>query len=498
MLHRIISKLRPNFTTLTHRSVFIWLLLTALFIRFPFFFRDYIDRDESTFILMGQSWVNGYLPYVELWDLKPPLTYLFFAGIIALFGKSFIAIRLIGTLLVASTAFFTYRIGETTTNSKKLSFWAAMGCVALQSMFGSLQGVMSEHISIAFFMPALYFLLKYKQWYWYLGIGLLFGISVMAKLNMAYAILFLGIYILYWHFRKRQFWIGTRNAILYGAGILSIIFLSLAPYYLENKELLWWNSVVLAPLEYSAARRYSFLKMAPICIITIGFLWLSHKKKIVDFSSKNIQLLTITIVGIVFSFVQGGRVNGHYLIQLHPISILFIAIAISSIKFLKRFNYTPYVLFLLFLLPMEAYLEYVAIVKHKIEKHTFFNGEGISVPNYIKENALDTSNILFLEYHIGYWMLDTKPPTKAATHPSNLCRDETFQFYDNPRATSLEELQYIIKELQPKTIVTRKNRAVFDKKEEEENRYMNAVLARYYTPIKTVEKAVIYQRLKGQ
>jgi len=30
----------------------VFLFLAALFIRFPFFFRDYIDRDESTFILM--------------------------------------------------------------------------------------------------------------------------------------------------------------------------------------------------------------------------------------------------------------------------------------------------------------------------------------------------------------------------------------------------------------------------------------------------------------
>ena len=71
--------------------------VAALLIRLPFFFRDCIDRDESTFILLGQSWVDGFLPYTQLWDLKPPLVFLFFAIIIQIFGKSYIAIRLFGT-----------------------------------------------------------------------------------------------------------------------------------------------------------------------------------------------------------------------------------------------------------------------------------------------------------------------------------------------------------------------------------------------------------------
>ncbi|TNF72398.1 MAG: glycosyltransferase, partial [Bacteroidetes bacterium] len=56
----------------------LWFLLLAFWIRFPFFFRDYIDRDESTFILLAQSLVEGNLPYTELWDLKPPLLFALF------------------------------------------------------------------------------------------------------------------------------------------------------------------------------------------------------------------------------------------------------------------------------------------------------------------------------------------------------------------------------------------------------------------------------------
>ena len=49
-------------------AVFMFALLLdlALLTRFPFFFHDVINWDESTFILVGQSIIDGHLPYVTL------------------------------------------------------------------------------------------------------------------------------------------------------------------------------------------------------------------------------------------------------------------------------------------------------------------------------------------------------------------------------------------------------------------------------------------------
>lgn len=495
MLKKLIDYLTPHYSSLKNRTVFLLLLLVAFFIRFPFFFRDYIDRDESTFILMGQSWVNGHLPYTELWDLKPPMAFLFFAGIIYTFGKSFLAIRFFGTVLVAITAFFTYKIGEKTA-SKKIGFWSSVVCVLLISMFGSLQGVMSEHICMAFFMTALYLLINHQKWYWYGLAGILMGLSVMTKLNLAYAILVLGMFLLYSSFRKKEFWAGIQNSIGFGIGIILIILLTVLPYYLQGNAELWWKSVVRASLEYSDSRRYSIFKLSPIFLLLTGFFLITWKKKYLDFKDSRVQILTIVIIGVVFSFLKGGRINGHYLIQLHPVLIVLVGMVVAKFSFPQKFNYRPYVFFLLLLLPVEAYKEYIAIVKNKIEKGRFYNGEGIDVPLYIKAKDIDTKNIFFLEYHIGYWLLEKLPPTKAATHPSSIFRDELFPFYDNPRKTGLEELRFIMEVLRPKTVVIRKNKTVFDRKIVEGNLYINAYLARHYGLLKTIGRAEIHQRLE--
>ncbi len=495
-LNKLIKSLTPNYAIIGDHRVFTLLLLAATLLRFPFFFRDYIDRDESTFILMGQSWVDGFLPYTELWDLKPPITFLFFAGIIYVFGKSFLAIRFIGALLVAATAFFTFKIG-TAIDTKKVGFWAAMAAVALQSLFGSIQGVMSEHLCMTFFMPGLWLLLESKRYDGHLLAGILIGLAVMTKLNIAYTALFLGLYLFYYFFSKKEFLKGAKTALLYGVGILIIVAATFLPYYGSSRGEIWWNSVVLAALEYAGARRSSILNLAPTFIVLGIFFVFAWKKKYLDFRDMKVQLILVAVLGALFSFAKAGRINSHYLIQLHPILIVLVAICITKITFFKRWKYTRgFIIFFIVILPAESYLEYYRIVKHKIEHGTFYNGEGIAVPQYLQKNHPDEKNVLFLGYHIGYWGIDSKPPTMSATHPSNICRNELFPYYQNPRKTGIEELTYIMTAIKPAIVVTRTNRLKFDKKLEAENEYIDRYLENYYELETQVEQADIYKRLE--
>lgn len=482
-----------DFSQLKNTTVFLLLSLITFFIRFPFFFRDYVDRDESTFILLGQSWADGFLPYTQLWDLKPPLTFAFFSTIISIFGKSFVAIRFAGVILVAITAFYTYKIALTFV-SKKASIIIGTCCIFLLSLFGSLQGVMSEHICIALFVPALYVLQTKKTAIFIFLSGLLMGATVMVKLNMAFPFLFIGLFLCYEAFFTNRN-IPFIHVVLFGIGALTVILATIIPYYLSNQTYIWWESVILAPLEYTGARRYSVFKLAPIFVITGIFLLYAYKSKKLNFKSRNVQLLLTAVIGVLFSFIKGGRINGHYLIQLHPMLLILVGIVVYNLIRQYKPKLPAYLAFIALLIPAESYLEYVNVVKNKIEKGTIFNGEGFAVPQYILEHNLETENVLFFEYHIGYWNLNTLPPTTASTHPSNICRNELFTFYGNPRKNSVEEIKYIMHELRPQTIVIRKGRRIFDKKEIEENEYIDTYLAKHYKVIATVDNAEILQRL---
>ena len=136
------------------------------------------------------------------------------------------------------------------------------------------------------------------------------------------------------------------------------------------------------------------------------------------------------------------------------------------------------------------------IVSNKIKKGSFYNGEGIEVPRYIQDHNLETNTIFFTEYHIGYWVLGETPPTKAATHPSNITRDELFSDLGNPRKTGIEELKYIMEVIQPKTLVARNGKKIFDKKLVDYNSYIDTYLEKHYKLEATVGRGLIYQRLE--
>lgn len=481
---------------LSDKGICLLLFMYTFWVRFPFFFRDYIDRDESTFILMGQSWVEGNLPYTELWDIKPPLTFLFFASMIYLFGKSFVAIRLFGVLLVTISSFFAYKLTHRIA-SKRVSLIIGLLCVILQSLFGSLQGVMSEHLVMATLTPSLWLISKSQvKWHGWLLAGLLVGVSVMIKLNVAYVGLFIGFYALLHKSTKFKFKLSLISGILYGLGVLVIIGLVYLPYYFADLSLLWWKSVIQAPLNYAGARQYSILKLLTYLLPVALFLFYSIRKNIFDFKQKTPLILTIATIGILVAFYRGGRVNGHYLILLYPILLPLVGAFLESLSLKKLKKKLAIIPILLLLIPVETYLEYVNVVNHKIQKDSFFNGEGVMVPQYLKEKNISHDNILFLEYHIGYWLLDTKPPTKAATQPSNILKDEMFFAYENTRKEGIEELAYIMDDIQPPIVVTRKNRRVFDKEEEEANQFINEYLEEHYSKLDSVDAAIIYRRLK--
>ncbi|MEX0315980.1 MAG: glycosyltransferase, partial [Allomuricauda sp.] len=217
--------------------------------------------------------------------------------------------------------------------------------------------------------------------------------------------------------------------------------------------------------------------------------------KVVDFKSRPIQLLTAVIIGVFLSFLQTGKVNGHFFIQLYPFILIPIGTAISKLPPIQK-KYSFIIAFLLVLIPMEAYLEYANVISNKMNKGSFFNGEGIDVPKFIVENSIETQNIFFTEYHIGYWVLGEHPPTKASTHPSSITREELFPYMGNPRKTGMQELRYIMEVVQPKTVVARKGKKIFDKKLTDFNDYIDSYLAKHYSLIQTIDRGLIYQRLE--
>jgi len=471
--------------------------LAALLIRLPFFFRDSIDRDESTFILMGQSWVDGYLPYTQLWDLKPPLVFLFFAVIIQFFGKSYIAIRLFGALVIVFTAFFVNLIARKGTTAIQ-GFYAGLLYVYLSSLFGSIQGVMSEHLALFFFMLGFLQLLESRTNARLFFSALLFGASLMFRLNLAYPVAFLFIYyLLFSGFTVKEI---ALKGLLSVAGGVAVPLMTFLPYLEFGIPEVWWNAVILASLSYDQAGINDILEallhLSPfLAIFFIGIVW---KKRFVLFrqNSRKFEMVSVACAGILFMLAKSGKVNTHYLIQLYPFILLLLLPMLYQLRHLPVKKAKPYLFSLFLLLPVEAYMEYGVVGARYLRGEPLFNGYGITIPNYIEEHYPEQVKVLFLDYHIGYWELDKLPPSKIVTHPSNLLRKSNYAFVDNIRSGPLEELQFILEEFEPDLIVSRSEHISFAKKKSQENQFFEAYMDTNYTLVYQEKRAFVFERKK--
>jgi hypothetical protein len=467
----------------------LFLFGVAFFIRFPFFFRDFIDRDESTFILIGNSITDGYLPYDFLWDLKPPLLFYVLGLVEYIFPHSLIAIRLFGVIIVFLSAIFLIQIVKST--GAKNGFVIALSYILLSSSFDSIQGVMSEHVAVFFFLPGLLLFLKSKSPLHLLFAGFFFGCALLSKLNYAYAVLALLLYYFIAYYKPVGFKSVFKHAAFVISGLLISILLISTPYMLRHKLSLFIDSVFMASLEYGHTTQVSALHKLNVSwwIIATGlFISILAIKLAGKEFKKTAGLFAAVLMGTIFTFYSSGTVNGHYLIQVYPFMIILFFAFILNREF--KPGYLTCTLLVLALC-IESYKEYYRIIRQYSKNSTFYNGKSFIAINELKKRQLENKKIFFADYHIGYWFLHTYPLTKSTTHPSSLSRPAFFKHFGNNR-TSLEELTYIMEEIKPEVIVSRRGNLSFFEETSPENLYFLSRMKIYFNLIYQDPKERIY------
>ncbi|NET24895.1 glycosyltransferase family 39 protein [Okeania sp. SIO1I7] len=91
--------------------VFLAFLLLSFFLRFWTLFVSVLDKDESIYVLGADSLLNGNLPYIEIWDNKPPGIFILFSLTMLILGKSIVSIRILSIIATTFTSYFLYSIG---------------------------------------------------------------------------------------------------------------------------------------------------------------------------------------------------------------------------------------------------------------------------------------------------------------------------------------------------------------------------------------------------
>jgi hypothetical protein len=502
-LRRLIAASEKDLTNLMAFGTF---LLLAIFVRMPFFFQSVIDWDESTFILMGQSILDGNLPYVELWDNKPPLAFVPFAVFIWLFGDSIVGVRIAGAICLSVAAFLTHLIAGHLWG-RLAGFLSGAMTIVFVSLAPLGQATMSEILALVPLMGALAITVRYgmapKKLFF---VGFLISIAALVRLNLAYLAVVMGLFILFKQLLSEKR-LPVGKLALYVVGGLVPIALVCLPYVLGGHLETLITSAVVAPLQYSVSQNSaadSFIFHIKTgfgvgnALLWVGFLagigmctvnWTNYSNS----QKQGIFLIAAFFLGTALSIINTGSAFYHHLIQIVSLLSLPAGLFYASL-FSHRYKKGIVIVFAIlmtisFLPVLRAYKTFAW---NLLYNRPLMLDEGYRLAAYLKDANSEGKPVYLMDRHIAYWLTGTKPIIKIVTHPDNIGRPYLIKVLEGPDASTETEMKKIITQM-PMFIV-KKERHMYLKHDKNAQRILDNALRNDYVLAETIGKLYVYKR----
>lgn len=334
------------------------MFLFILVLRIPALYHTIIDIDEAAFAEFANKWLGGAIPYVEVYDNKPIVTYLFYYIIFYLFGiNNLFAVHVATLFLVFISTVVIYWFIE------KI---AGMEEAKVTSLFFIFLMHTYEPKYIATNTETLYTLPLLLAFIWYYGVvwekknilyavlsGICAGIAFLINYKAGVILAAFGIFGIYLLFKAsdKKGELLNQIKILGFTGIGFIIPVCIAILYFYHKGALneFINLGFLYNFKYiqSGMVTVPYLKalarflLFGICSLPLWFIITKHFFQRYDKSKTTDNLiifLLLWLFGSVFAVMLGWRAYGHYFIQLAlPLSLLA-GLSINSVPelYIKR------------------------------------------------------------------------------------------------------------------------------------------------------------------
>jgi 4-amino-4-deoxy-L-arabinose transferase-like glycosyltransferase len=298
-----------------------------------------ISPDEGYFAFMGNSILNGSIPYVDFADNKPPgIWYLLSLGFLV-FGKSIYVAREITYVAHALSAFVLYLIGKKLWNEKIGMISALLFLIGiLIPAFEGFYALTEPFLTLFSLLGFLLFVKGREQKLFLLASGAAIGISTLFKQT---GILLLFAIIIFY---LCNLWIPVNRKKEYLTASAESIFLLLCGFIVPILIVVsyFWSVHALIPLtqyvifglkEYGtqlniSALGYKFLSfsiiwfLSSVSLLTIGY-------KFIKKSSNWETLLAIWLLLSLCPLVS--RQYGHYFIQILPPACLLASVQMVNI-----------------------------------------------------------------------------------------------------------------------------------------------------------------------
>ena len=326
-----------------------WLILLALtvLLRLPALYTEVLDTDEAGHAVHAWVWMDGGTPYVDFVDNKQPLVYVAYAAVFALFGRNLIALHWVTIPWLLLTAYLLSRLARRIWPKRP---GAGRMAALLFTLFGTAyleKDMLASNTEVLMNLPlvAAFAVLLDRPvpsaaqapaepgWRRLLGSGVLLGVATLLNLKAGIAAPVISLWLL-WRGRLR----GLTWVALLGAASLLPWALTAAWFAHQGalREFVYWNFLLNrkyasagVPLWQIDLRRgilYGFPRLLLFLSATVvpwvaALLTFRPGPAAGSPGARPRDLLRLGQIWLLLSFVpvcMGGRLYGHYFVQLLP------------------------------------------------------------------------------------------------------------------------------------------------------------------------------------
>ncbi len=435
-----------------------------------------IDRDESLYLLIAESWLNGNPPYTEIWDNKPPGIFLLLAIAFQILGEPIFAMRFLAIITVTCTCYFLYLIGKNIDDHQGKYIGLLAGILySIYSLNNGGTATNGEIIFAPFVTAAMVIFWQISQelnrqnqfaqdqsvklpLLKIFTMGLLFGLAMQIKYvvvtEIAVGFIFLTIYVIFTEkkshnpqFLTGNFWRKLIKVLLCFTSGLILPLLAIALYYLiigDFAEYIY--ATITANTKYVAGTSFNinlftkvinkqisrnFLLWSSLLYLPIYYCFIRLKQKY-QFSCLTEINIIYLLIWLIFTFISvsiSKKFFPHYFLQILPPLCLitsFLIIKTIYIQPILNIKKRHLILLIIFIYPftqkiynqMSKNIEFVYY--RWLKKDITWDDREAMIASYLKPR-LNKNDYIYIVNHqpIIYYLTQAKIPTKYP-FPSHL------------------------------------------------------------------------------
>ena len=395
-----------------------------------------LSWDEATFILVASSVLDGQLPYVGLFDIKPPGIFFALAGVMSLFGENLLAVRLFGRFCLLVAAIFGYAIVRRQTSKVVAGLSIAVFCAL--TFHREFQPTLTEHLVVALLMPAVWLLVAGRDDLWKVFlVGVLLSSATLTRTNIAFVVLAIGLFYIYRSLAPRAE-VPRVVVTAYIAGVaapfvplviiywltdgLEVLFLSLvrAPFSFASSQMSVMEAVYRqAGFWMGSLREFPCIILPATFYIVAGLVGCAFSYRCARCVDGNNRLLSV-LAAVSVSVVAGGAAYVHYQLQILPLLLTLVGIGIGTLCADGR-RWQVLSTGLAMVIVSASIVRFGADSTSAIlQTLTTDRRSDLRVAaDMILDDRGDGGTVYAPTYHLIYWYLEQPPPSRVV-HPSSL------------------------------------------------------------------------------